>query len=144
MTKLDSNRAPATWEQKVAAAESLLRTDRVDISAEHAGVSRETLSRWRNHDPEFKALLAELKHGMANLVSDRLVGAADTAVDALIEICQNSESDSARVSAAKEILARMTPGEEPLDEGMSAKDLLGDQYESVAAAVAKALNAKDG
>lgn len=112
-----------------------MRTDSVKISAEHAGVSRETLSRWRNHDPEFKALLSNLKHGMVSLVSDRLVGAADTAVDALIEVCTNSESDSARVAAAKEILARMTPGEAPEPEDLSAADVLGDKYEDVAKVV---------
>lgn len=74
-------------------------------TAELMGVARSTVWRWAK-DPEFSAVVDEWRESVVAAAKKRLHGALDVAVNTLIEVAKKADCDSARVSAAKEILAR--------------------------------------
>ena len=95
-------------DQQRQAAEAIATGATTIEASQLAGVTRQTVSRWLNHDPEFQATVAELANAAVRATTAQLTGLADTAVRTLGEICSDPEAKhSDRVSAAKEILNRL-------------------------------------
>lgn len=121
-----------TSETRVTAAEALITGSTTTEAAKAAGVTRQTVSRWANHDPEFRALMIELSAGAVRLAQQRLAGLADTAITTIAHICKHGEKESDRIAAAKEILSRTTKiVEDPEPQPINPRDILGDEYDRV-------------
>lgn len=84
--------------------EALLTTDTIDQAAKNTGVTRNTMYRWLKED----FFLKELNQAKRQVVQHsilKLQKASQYAVKTLLEICRDKNAtDSARVSAAREIL----------------------------------------
>lgn len=122
-----------TKTNKASAVELIIKGESVTKTAELVGVTRETVSRWVNHDPEFKALMAEAHQGAVAAMHHRLAGLTDTAVTTLADICKDPDHRPAdRINAAKIILDKVAPSDiTPPEETIDLHDILGDQYETV-------------
>lgn len=129
MRTYKTNGQPATQDQRQAAAQALIEGETTVNAAKIAGVTRQTISRWQNHDPEFQAITNELRSGAIQIAQNRLAGLTETAIDTLAEICKHGEKDSDRVAAAKEILNRATATPLPAlpDNPINPRDILGDE-----------------
>jgi hypothetical protein len=90
--------------QKLAAC-ALARGETVTDAAVVAGVSRVTVHAWVRDDSVFLAYLNKLKEENLEAARTSIQSAALTAVKTLVKIMESSKNDSARISAAKEILA---------------------------------------
>ena len=114
-------------EKQELALTALLLGARVDEAAEEAGVARETVSRWRNHDPAF---MAELRRRQAELwgeARDQLRGLAACAVTCLRERLSPSvaygkdvwtrenEATAVHVLRALGLYGKLTEEPEPTD-----------------------------
>lgn len=129
-----------TTGNRQAAAELLSIGSTTIEAAKAADVTRETISRWRNHDPEFQLLLAEANAATHKLVHDRITGHAQLAVDTLAKVCRDPEAKgSEKVAAAKAILERMTPPPQDGQQPINPKQILGDQYEQILELLSTAL-----
>lgn len=130
----------ASSEQRLAAVEALINGESMTAAANKAGVHRDTVGRWVNHDPEFKALMAEAHSGAVHAMQHRLAGLTEIAVDTLAHVCEFAERDADRLTAAKAILDRVAPTDQPPDDqqDFDLRDILGDQYETIFDAVERA------
>jgi len=70
-------------EAQERALESLLAGQSVTAAAERAGVSRQSVSTWKNRDPYFIAALNRTSRDRLRHAQDRLIGLAPAAIDAL-------------------------------------------------------------
>lgn len=61
-------------------------------AAQAAGVTMRTMHRWRNH-PAFVAAMRRVTRGALHDAARRLMGNAETAVDALIELAGGGDDD---------------------------------------------------
>ncbi|MBS2031962.1 MAG: hypothetical protein JST54_28955 [Deltaproteobacteria bacterium] len=86
------------------ALEVLLVGGTDEQAAQAAQVSRQTISKWRNHHPGFADALALARDEMLSRTSARLHAATTIAVRALEEVAKDVRNPSARVSAAKAII----------------------------------------
>ena len=93
---------------------ALLTTCSLKAAAEAAGVDGKTLRAWLRDDPEFSAAYRAARSRMVNDAVDELVAAQSEAVSALRR-CLTSESDTARISAARSILEYSIRGRELTD-----------------------------
>ena len=73
-------------------------------AAEEIGVTRETVCRWRNKDPEFVARLNSKRKQVWGSQVDRLRKLASSAVDVLKDNLENAEDPKLRMKAAVHIL----------------------------------------
>ena len=100
-TKLDKTRQLSIEQQN--AIEHLLQGKSDRVAAEAAGVSRQTISEWKNHDPLF---IAELNRQRSELwweAHQRLKSLANRALD-VVELQLDSGDPKAALAAARFIL----------------------------------------
>jgi hypothetical protein len=72
-------------------------------AASRAGISRSTL--WRKtKDPEFAQRLDEARAEQFRKATDQLRAHATTAITTLLELCQDAESETVRLGAARAVL----------------------------------------
>lgn len=136
-----AKRQPVTIDNKTAAAEILATGGSASEAASAAKVTRQSVWRWANHDPEFRAILTEIRAGIEAEVMHRITGHSAAAVETLAAICKNKEAaDRDRINAANSILNRMIPADTPEPEKLTARDVLGDDYDKVRKAVSKVID----
>ncbi|MCD6552444.1 MAG: helix-turn-helix domain-containing protein [Anaerolineae bacterium] len=88
------------------AIEALLTTGSVAAAAKAAGVSRQTLYRWRK-DTDFQDALRDAEREALQALSRSLVRLAEKATRTLEEMMESAERDSVKVRAADVVLARL-------------------------------------
>jgi hypothetical protein len=101
VTKPDKNRQLSIEQEN--AVEHLLQGQSDRAVAEAAGVSRQTVWEWRNHDPLFIAELNRQRFEMWQEARERLKSLANRALD-VVELQLDSEDPKASLAAAKYIL----------------------------------------
>ena len=80
----------------------------VTLAAKKAGVARETVSEWLNHDADFQAALKEAETEAIGEACRRLSGAAGIALDTLIVMMANTKVPPAvRVRASAVVLEQL-------------------------------------
>lgn len=79
----------------------------ITAAAGQAGVARETLSGWVNHDELFIGALSESRCETWDMVTDKLRAAAAVAADEVLALLQN-ENPAIRLRAAALILAHVS------------------------------------
>lgn len=89
--------------KQVRAAQALLRCRTHEDAARAAGISPRTLRRWLAQDDFQEAVHDAVRESLADAVL-RLKSSAGTAIDALVDIAQDAESEHARVQAAGRLL----------------------------------------
>lgn len=94
--------------QQAAAVDLLLSGQSVTAAAEAIGVERETLSRWRNHDPAFIAAFNERLAVQWESNGAKLLEARGRAIDTLIELL-DSEDTAVKLKAAAALVRIDTP-----------------------------------
>lgn len=94
--------------QQAAAVDLLLTGQSVTATAEAIGVERETLSRWRNHDPAFIAAFNERLAVQWESNGAKLLEARGRAIDTLIELL-DSEDAAVKLKAAAALVRIDTP-----------------------------------
>jgi len=94
--------------QQAAAIDLLLSGQSVTAAAEAIGVERETLSRWRNHDPAFIAAFNERLAVQWEANGAKLLEAKGKALDTLIALLDN-ENTAVRLKAAAALVRIDTP-----------------------------------
>jgi transposase len=72
-------------------------------AASRAGVSRSTLWR-RTTDPKFSKRLDDARAEQFRVVTDQLRGHATSAITTLVELCQEAQSETVRLGAARAVL----------------------------------------
>jgi hypothetical protein len=76
--------------------------------ADELGVNRRTLWEWKQ-DPTFVAALNNEREAIREAMQDRVLGLAEKALTALEQTLERSDSDGARVAAARLVLDRLLP-----------------------------------
>jgi hypothetical protein len=82
---------------------ALMTGDTVTAAAQVAGVNRETVSRWLNHDPAFRVELGRQRAALHAAVDDRLRNLTGQALDTLERLLQNSPPET-KLKAALSVL----------------------------------------
>jgi hypothetical protein len=77
----------------------------ITAAAEKAAITRQTIHGWLNNDYEFMAYINRLKKENTEAARAAIQSAAVLAVETIAAIMKESENDSVRLSAAKEVLA---------------------------------------
>lgn len=77
----------------------------ITAAAEKAATTRQTIHQWLNNDYEFMAYINLLKKENTEAARAAIQSAAVLAVETISSIMQNSDNDTVRLSAAKEVLA---------------------------------------
>lgn len=77
----------------------------ITATAEKAATTRQTIHQWLNTDYEFMAYINQLKKENTEAARAAIQSAAVLAVETISSIMQNSDNDTVRLSAAKEVLA---------------------------------------
>jgi hypothetical protein len=83
--------------------QNLLIQPTVEAAARETGISVRTASRWIA-EPTFAKAWAFARRNALEHATNKLSGASDTAVNALIQVASRGEPDTARVAAARAIL----------------------------------------
>ena len=73
-------------------------------AAQAAGVVRNTVTLWRNHNPDFATALLDARAEMLSRMRSRLHAATSIAVRTLEEVARDVNVPSARVAAARALL----------------------------------------
>jgi hypothetical protein len=89
---------------QMIALEAILSGCTVSEAAEKAGVSRKTVSGWRNHLEAFRHALEDGRAEIADHVRGRVLGLSGDALEVLVGIMRSSKDDAARIRAASRIL----------------------------------------
>ena len=89
--------------KQTRAVEALLRCRTHEDAARAAGISPRTLRRWLAEDDFQDALHDAVRESLADAVL-KLKSSAVTAIDALVDVAQDAESEHARVQAAGRLL----------------------------------------
>jgi hypothetical protein len=89
---------------KEIALQAILEGASVTTAARQAGVTRQTVSRWRRADPAFRAMLAEGWRELRFLTYQRMIGLAELALDSLRDVMLDAPDSRSRVRAAELIL----------------------------------------
>jgi IS30 family transposase len=71
--------------------------------AEQTGKSRQTINRWRNHDPDFRAVLAERRKATRERHRDELSGLVSEAIEVMRDVMREGDM-STRLRAAQAVL----------------------------------------
>jgi hypothetical protein len=74
------------------AIEQLVAGARQEEAAKVAGVNRETISRWLNHDPEFAAELDALNAAMTEGAMRRMASLIDAAIDQVAALLNDADA----------------------------------------------------
>lgn len=96
-----------TTQQHKAIAALMVASD-ILTAAQLAGVGERTLHRWLKEDADFQAALRTAETDAVAGAVRRLVGAADSAVTALVDIMQGNAAASVRLRAAIALLDQLT------------------------------------
>ena len=100
MTNTDITLQP---EQEKAIA--LILTGQTDQAiAEAVGVTRQTVNGWRNHNPDFMAILNQQRAAIWEGSIERLRGLASGAIDTLEEALKDTENPKEQRAAAVHLL----------------------------------------
>ena len=94
---------PTAFHEQMNAIEHLLQGQSDRAVAEAVGVSRQTVSEWKNHDPLFIAELNRQRFEMWREAHERLKSLANRALD-VVELQLDSGDPKASLAAAKYIL----------------------------------------
>ena len=89
--------------EQANAIEHLLQGQSDRAAAEAVGVSRQTISEWKNHDPLFVAELNRQRSEMWKEARERMKALANRALD-VVELQFDSDDPKAALAAAKYIL----------------------------------------
>ena len=119
MTKSDGN---CLTERQKQVLPYLVGSCSVEAACRNARISKETVYRWFRESPEFVQALKEQRRAVLNEAMDRLKGAADQAVAALLELL-DSDQETIRERAAGRVLDYLLkPKEEIKDRGQAYVD----------------------
>jgi hypothetical protein len=77
----------------------------ITATAEKAAITRQTIHQWLNSDYEFMAYINRLKKENTEAARAAIQSAAVLAVETIAAIMKDSDNDTVRLSAAKELLA---------------------------------------
>lgn len=91
---------------QLKAIESILTTGNITKAAKAAGVERRTVYRWLKED-DFSQALAAAEAEALRLAAAKMAGAVERAIDTLLDIMENSQSDKQRAGAAGKILSAL-------------------------------------
>lgn len=80
---------------KVEALAVLLSGGKVTEAADAAGVTRQTVHRWRREDPDFQAAEDGLRRGIRERIYDRLLAGAGRAAEVVIQAVEAGDSQAA-------------------------------------------------
>ncbi|HYD07181.1 MAG TPA: helix-turn-helix domain-containing protein [Reyranella sp.] len=128
--------AEGLTDRQVIALSAILAGHPMSEAARRTNVTRQTVSRWVNHDAAFRRALRERRAVLRHALLNRLLNAADDAAKALHDIVKDTEAPAAaRVGAAARILSGV--GVDELGE-LDAVEEAG-----VAKSMAEFLNAED-
>jgi hypothetical protein len=108
MTKTEENNLLSF--QKVQAAQQLARGMSVTKAAETVGITRQTLSEWKNHDSEFQAEVKKQREKLWRENLSRVRSLTARAIDVLSEGLE-SEDFKIRLTSARAILSVSGLGE---------------------------------
>ena len=92
--------------QQEQALLSLVQGQTTTEAAEMAGVRRETVSQWINHNPDFAEALAQARTQLRTMVLDQLAHASTKAITKLVELLK-SHDEEVQLKACKEILVNL-------------------------------------
>lgn len=76
----------------------------IEAAGRKVGVSKVTVHRWINDEPRFKKRIAELREQLTDRALGRLARALTTAINALLKLCREGETESIRLKAADALL----------------------------------------
>jgi hypothetical protein len=141
-TKSDKTRQLSIEQEN--AIEHLLRGQSDRAAAEAAGVSRQTVWEWRNHDPLFIAELNRQHFEMWQEARERLKSLANHALD-VVELQLDSDDPKAALAAAKYVLqgtrllgeTELHVGGPTTPEGVLLPDLRGEARKELAHKIVK-------
>ena len=102
-TKVDTATISQTQEMAIAA---LIRGATVTEAATEAGVSRQTVSEWKNHDPEFIAALNRGRRDVWDQVEDRVRALHIKALEVITQELDGPDGGDVAIDVMK-VLTRM-------------------------------------
>lgn len=113
-------------EQQFQAIELILKGETLTDVAKMLGVSRQTVSAWKNKDVAFKRELDEQTRQLKSTVYDKILTNAVPMIDRLMEIALKSESDKTALDAIIYSFNRIlgTPGK-------TSQEVTGDNNNNV-------------
>jgi hypothetical protein len=91
--------------QQIQVAELLAAGETVTSAASLVNCTRQTIHRWLNDDADFVACIAALKNEQIEAVRNRVRHGAARAAAIIEDLMENSQNDSIRLAAAKELLS---------------------------------------
>ena len=115
MTHDDSQPKPTLNPRQHSALKALLSGSTVTEAADQVGVTRQTVSEWSHHDPDFAAELASRRAELWESIRARFEQATARAVEVLAELLDH-EDPRIRLAAASRIvgaIAEHRPKEAP-------------------------------
>lgn len=86
-------------EQQMEAISLILKGETLTDTAKILGVTRQTVSAWKNKDEAFKRELDEQTRQLTSVVNDKILTNALPLIDRLIKIALTSESDKTSLDA---------------------------------------------
>ena len=87
------------------ALEWLISGGSIADAAQVAGVTRQTLSRWLHHDPDFRAVYDAWKAESTQLLEGRLIAAGESAMDNILSAVRDRDVRASQF-VLKALLAR--------------------------------------
>lgn len=128
MTKRDTTRqkksapSPAVTDRQRHAIEAIVSGADDSEAARVAGVSRQTVSKWKHHNADFIAALNAARRESVDGFIDRMRGLYPVAVDALRDALDAEQPPAVRLRAAEAIIKNMpSPSGETDPEAIRAK-----------------------
>lgn len=91
---------------QMKAIEIMLSAGNIDEAAAAAGVARQTVYRWLK-EPDFIEAMGMAESEALRLAATRFAGAVEVALDTILDILNNSQSDKNRLAAARAILSSL-------------------------------------